>query len=133
MNISSRNFLPELNFKTSRSGGKGGQNVNKVSTKVELIFNIEESSILTEEEKSILKEKAANRITDEGNLQIVSQSERTQLGNKERVIEKFYEILHKVFIPKKKRVATKPSRAKKEKRLQEKKKRSDIKKRRRES
>lgn len=119
---------PELSFKASRSGGAGGQNVNKVSTKVELSFNITASQILTEEQKNILLEKLSNQISKEGILQIISQSERTQLGNKRVALEKFYNLLAKAFFKPKKRKPTKPSRGAKEKRLLTKKRNSEIKK-----
>lgn len=121
MNISSINFEPEFVFKTSRSGGKGGQNVNKVSSKVELDFHVTNSQLLSEEQKEKIRIKLANRINKEGFLQIISQTERSQLANKEKVIRKFYELLLKVFKPVKKRVKTKPSKAAKEKRIKSKK------------
>lgn len=128
MNLRELNLESELIIKTSRSGGSGGQNVNKVSTKVELNFNIAASNILTEEQKGILLEKLSDRLTKEGNLQIISQKERTQLGNKRIAIKKFYSLINKCFIKPKKRKPTKPSRAAKEKRLLTKKKNSEIKK-----
>lgn len=128
MNIRELHLEPEFEFKTSRSGGSGGQNVNKVSTKVELNFNIASSTILSDEQKNLLLEKLAGQITKEGNLQVISQTERTQLGNKRIAIEKFYSILSRAFTKPKKRKPTKPSRAAKEKRLLTKKKNSDIKK-----
>ncbi len=118
----------ELQFKTSRSGGSGGQNVNKVSTKVELNFDIEASNILTSEQKQILLEKLSSKLTKEGLLQVVSQTERTQLGNKNKVIEKFYKLIEKAFHVPKKRKPSKPSKAAKEKRLLTKKRNSEIKK-----
>jgi ribosome-associated protein len=127
MNISDVDFLPELSFHASRSGGKGGQNVNKVSTKIELEFNVESSSLLTGEQKAIIMDKLRNRMTAEGMLRIVSQAERSQLGNKKKAIEKFYDLLTRALKPRKKRVATKPSRAVKEKRLSEKKQHSEKK------
>lgn len=118
----------ELQFKTSRSGGSGGQNVNKVSTKVELNFNIVNSQLLTPEQKTILLEKLSAKLTKEGFLQVVSQTERTQLGNKNKVIDKFYKLIEKAFFVPKKRKPSKPSKAAKEKRLLTKKRNSEIKK-----
>jgi ribosome-associated protein len=127
MDLKTLQLEKELNFKASRSGGSGGQNVNKVSTKIEITFDIAHSQILTDEQKLILFEKLSSQLTNEGLLQIVSQTERTQLGNKRVAIDKFYKILHKCFIVPKKRKPTKPSKAAKEKRLLTKKKNSEIK------
>ena len=127
MDISEMDFLPELTFQASRSGGKGGQNVNKVSTKIELEFNVEASALLTDAQKTVILDKLGNRITTEGVLRIVSQTERSQLGNKRKAIAKFYELLTKALTPRKKRVATRISKAKKAKRLDEKKQHSEKK------
>lgn len=118
----------EVKFKTSRSGGKGGQNVNKVSTKVELNFNIQGSLVLTEEQKEIISLKLAARINNEGILQIVAQKERSQLKNKKAVIAKFKELIEKAFFVERKRRPTKVPRSVKEKRLKDKKRNSDLKK-----
>ncbi len=126
-------LFPELVFKTSRSGGKGGQNVNKVSTKVELNFYPEKSALLTEDQKVLLLEKWASRLTNEGFLQIVSQSERTQLGNKRIALLKFDQLLEQAFKPTVKRKATKVPKGVKEKRLLMKKRRSEVKQSRRRS
>jgi len=128
--IINRDFSKEFKFSASRSGGPGGQNVNKVSSKIELRFNVSESTILTVEEKEIIIAKLATRINNDGELVIVSQSERSQLANKEKAIEKFYSLLSKALKPVKKRKPTKPSKASKEKRLDTKKVNSERKQRR---
>lgn len=116
--LPSRNeLLKSVIFKTSRSGGKGGQNVNKVSTKVELVINIAENPIFSEKQKELLLEKLANRLDTEGNLHVVSQEDRSQLLNKERTIIKLMDILKKALHQPKKRKATKPTKASKEARL----------------
>lgn len=120
-------ILKELSFKASRSSGSGGQNVNKVSTKVELRFNVEESLLFTENEKDRILTKLKNRISSDGILIISSDSERTQLRNKKKAIEIFFDLLEKALRKPKKRIKTKPSKASKEKRLKEKKIQSDKK------
>lgn len=121
----------EITFKTSRSGGAGGQHVNKVSTKVELDFDISASRILTDEQKEILLEKLSSRLTNDGVLQIVSQSERSQLRNKKAALDKFDELITEAFKVRKKRKATKIPKGVKEKRLMAKKMKAEIKKLRR--
>lgn len=100
-------LIKEVTFKTSRSGGKGGQHVNKVSSKVELILNVQNSLLFTAEEKIILNEKLANRLDNEGNLHIVSQEDRSQLLNKQRTVLKLINLLTKSLYVQKKRKATK--------------------------
>jgi ribosome-associated protein len=111
------NLIKEVTFKTSRSGGSGGQNVNKVATKVELIFNIASSTLFTDTEKVLLKEKLAGKLDSEGNLHVVSQEDRSQLANKENTIEKTIVILQKALHVPKKRKPTKVPKSVVEKRL----------------
>lgn len=121
MDLRDRNIESEFEFKSSRSGGKGGQNVNKVETKIELNFNIPDSVFLSEYEKERLLLKLKNRIDKNGILKITSQTERSQLLNKNKAVNRFYEITGKALEKEKVRKKVKLSKADKEKRLQKKK------------
>jgi ribosome-associated protein len=128
--LNDRDLSQEFTITASRSSGPGGQHVNKVSTKVELRFNVIESELLTSEEKEIILTKLAKKINSLGELVLVAQTYRSQLKNKEKAVEKLYTLLSKALIPVRKRKPTKPSRAAREKRLEEKRIRSEKKERR---
>lgn len=104
-------LVKRVSFKTSRSGGKGGQNVNKVSSKVELILNVEQADFLTDNEKALLTVRLANKLDLEGNLHIVSQEDRSQLANKERTLLKLIALLKSSLHVDKKRKPTKTPRS----------------------
>ena len=122
-----KNFQHELSYKTSRSSGSGGQNVNKVETSVTVIWKVEDSTVFTESEKERILLKLKNKINAEGILQTTVSESRTQLQNKKIATERIQELVNKSLIVPKKRIATKPSRAKVEKRLESKKKLSEKK------
>ncbi len=123
--------IPDLSsefvFQTSRSSGPGGQHVNKTNSKVELRFDIPNSALLSEYQKRTLQEKLAARLNQGGVLILVAQDDRSQLKNKETVVERFYNLLLWALKPVKKRRATKPSRASVERRIQAKKQQSERK------
>jgi len=114
------NLLQEAKLSFSRSGGKGGQNVNKVETKVELWFNISGSRYLTDTEKELLTSRLRNRIDREGNIRIVSQTGRTQQGNRKKATEKFLSLIEKNLRKPKSRIPTKISKTANERRLESK-------------
>ncbi len=118
--IDSIRFEQECVFRTSRSGGKGGQNVNKVETKVELLFDISSSELFSEEEKDMLYVKLQTRLAQGTVLQVTCEKERSQYRNKQLAIEKAVLLLAKALEPVKPRTKTKPTKASVEKRLQEK-------------
>ena len=121
----------ELVFTTARSGGPGGQHVNKVNTKVEVRFNISKSTILTDNQKEILIIKLESQLTNDGDFIVISQSSRSQLKNKQEATQRLIEKLERLLKPKKKRVPTKPTLVSKLKRLESKKRNSELKQSRR--
>lgn len=117
IDLRNRGFESEWRFSAARSSGPGGQNVNKVNSKVELRFDIYGSERLSDEEKEIILKKLKNKITTEGELILVAQEDRSQLKNRQQVMNRFYELLEAALTPVKKRKKTAPSQASIEKRL----------------
>jgi ribosome-associated protein len=121
MNINKADLQKDVFYKTSRSGGKGGQNVNKVSTKVELLFEVNNSALFSEEEKELLNQKLQSRFNKDGLVQVICDEERSQYLNKEIALERLIVLLTNALHKAKIRKASKVSKAAKQARLGKKK------------
>lgn len=117
----------ELKYQTSRSSGKGGQHVNKVETRVELFFDVDNSEGMTTSEKNLIREKLQGRISNMGLLQVSSQAKRSQLLNRQKATNKFFQLLEQALTPEKERIPTKPTKSMEEKRLKSKRIRAEKK------
>ena len=124
MNFSKDDLQKEVKYKTSRSGGAGGQHVNKVSSKVELLFLVSASTLLSDDEKELLSKKLANRLNKDGYVQVICDEERSQYLNKAKALDRLLNLLTRSLQVQKPRKATKPGKAAKAKRLDEKKQQS---------
>jgi ribosome-associated protein len=120
-------LLAEVQFSASRSSGPGGQNVNKVNTKIELRFSVQQSAVLDENQKQLIVSKLKNRINNQGELLITSSAERTQWKNREKATQKFLELIEKALTKPRKRKQTKPTEASRLKRIENKKKQAQKK------
>lgn len=127
MKVFLHQFEHELEEKFVTAGGPGGQNVNKVASAVQLRWNVKTSHAFNDEQKWMIRRALANRINDEGELVLFIQTHRSQVRNREEARERLVELIEKSLVKQKKRVATKPSRGQKEKRLEGKAKRSQVK------
>lgn len=114
----------ELHFQTTRSGGPGGQNVNKVESKVELCWNVQASDVLNDDEKALIGEKLGKRINQAGELVLSSQTERSQLRNKEEVVKRFYVLINAALVKPKKRRPSRPTKNSIQRRIDQKKKKA---------
>lgn len=132
MNFDKAALQKDVQYKASRSGGKGGQHVNKVSTKVELLFSIQNSVLFSTEEKALLLQKLQNRLNKDRLVQVMSDESRSQLLNKEQALEKLCVLLHQALQKAKPRKPTKVSKAAKARRLDDKRQQSVKKQLRRE-
>ncbi len=117
----------ELKFKASRSGGPGGQNVNKVASRVILLFDVDQSANLSEDQKKRIRKRLANRINKEGILRVVSQQHRTQLANRKAALDRFLELMVQALRKQRPRRQTKLPRSAKRRRLEEKARRGQLK------
>jgi ribosome-associated protein len=117
----------ELAFTTSRSSGPGGQNVNKVSTRVTLLWSVDESPSLSAEQRDLLHQRLPGRINREGVLRVVSQRHRTQLANREAVVQRFVDLVREALTEAPERIAVAVPRGLNEKRLEEKRRRGRLK------
>lgn len=114
-------LLTEVQFSASRSGGPGGQNVNKVNTKIELRFPVQNSAVLDEMQKQLIVSKLKNRINNDGELLVTSSAERSQWRNREKATQKFFELIEMALTKPRKRKKTRPTAASRQKRLENKK------------
>jgi ribosome-associated protein len=121
MNITKADLQKEIIYKTSRSGGKGGQNVNKVSSKVELLFNVNQSPLFTDDEKALINQKLQSRFNKDGYVQVICDEERSQYLNKEKAVDRLILLLIHALQVQKPRKATKPGKKAKAARLDDKK------------
>jgi ribosome-associated protein len=121
MDIPAESLLPNISFRTSRSGGPGGQNVNKVGSRVELRFNFSRSETLTDDQKKLISNKLQKHLTDDNRIQVFSQESRSQLQNKEIALNKLQNLLKNALTVQKPRKPTRPGRKAVEKRLESKK------------